>query len=72
MTTLAGTEIGSIVDGKPVADSPGGHLTSTNPANTSETVAEVRLGDASTFVDAAAPRAAGVSGRRCRRPRAVA
>ena len=52
MTTLAGTEIGSIVDGKPVADSPGGHLTSTNPANTSETVAEVRLGDASTFVDA--------------------
>src|SRR6185503_7157938 len=53
MTTLAGTEIGSIVDGKPVADSPGGHLTSTNPANTSETVAEVRLGDASTFVDAA-------------------
>src|SRR3954454_13924441 len=53
MTTLAGTEIGSIVDGPPVADPPGGHLTSTNPANTSETVAEVRLGDASTFVAAA-------------------
>src|SRR5215213_5423449 len=52
MSTLQATEIGSIVDGKPVADAPGGHLTSTNPANTSETVAEVRLGDASTFVDA--------------------
>ena len=53
MTTIAATEIASIVDGKPLADAPGGTLTSTNPANTSETVAEVRLGDASTFVDAA-------------------
>src|SRR5919108_6661637 len=52
MTTLAATEIASIVDGKPLADAPGGRLTSTNPANTSETVAEVRLGDASTFVEA--------------------
>src|ERR687887_1307081 len=52
MTTLAATEIASIVDGRPLADAPGGRLTSTNPANTSETVAEVLLGDASTFVAA--------------------
>src|SRR5215207_7231304 len=52
MTTISGTEIGSIVGGKPLADAPGGHLTSTNPANTSEVVAEVRLGDADTFVAA--------------------
>ena len=44
MTTIAATEIASIVDGKPLADAPGGTLTSTNPANTSETVAEVRAG----------------------------
>ncbi len=53
MTTIAATEIASIVDGKPLADAPGGTLTSTNPANTSETVAEVRLGNADTFVAAA-------------------
>ena len=54
MTTISATEeIGSIVDGKPLADAPGGRLTSTNPANTSEVVAEVRLGDADTFVAAA-------------------
>src|ERR1700742_719188 len=53
MTPLAATEIASIVDGRPAGDAPGGRLTSTNPANTSETVAEVRLGDASTFVAAA-------------------
>src|SRR5688572_23402406 len=53
MTTLAATEIGSIVGGKPRTDAPGGRLTSTNPANTSDTVAEVRLADAATFVDAA-------------------
>jgi len=52
MSTLATTEIASIVDGKPVADAPGGRLTSTNPANTSETVAEVLLGDADTYVAA--------------------
>src|SRR3712207_3445483 len=53
MTTISGTEIGSIVGGESLADAPGGHLTSTNPANTSEVVAEVRLGDAETFVAAA-------------------
>ncbi len=45
--------IASIVDGVARGDAPGGRLTSTNPANTSEVVAEVLLGDASTFVDAA-------------------
>ena len=39
------------------ADAPGGRLTSTNPANTDEVVAEVLLGDAATFVDACARRA---------------
>jgi acyl-CoA reductase-like NAD-dependent aldehyde dehydrogenase len=76
MTTIAATEIASIVDGKPLADAPGGRLTSTNPANTSETVAEVRLGDASTFVDACrAARAAQrewASGPAYRHPRAAA
>src|SRR5690242_21567307 len=52
MTTLAATEIASIVDGKPLADATGGRLTSTNPANTSETVAEVLLADVGAFVDA--------------------
>src|SRR3954447_18884211 len=48
-----GPTIASIVDGVARGDAPGGRLTSTNPANTSEVVAEVLLGDASTFVDAA-------------------
>ena len=52
MSTLATTEIASIVGGAPVADAPGGRLTSTNPANTSEVVAEVRLADAAGFVAA--------------------
>src|ERR687887_1657627 len=52
MTTLAATEIASIVDGRPLADAPGGRLTSTNPARTEEVVAEVMLGDAQTFADA--------------------
>ena len=46
-------QVASIVGGEARADAPGGTLTSTNPANTSEVVAEVLLGDASTFVDAA-------------------
>src|SRR3954447_11032931 len=45
--------VASIVGGETRADAPGGRLTSTNPANTSEVVAEVLLGDASTFVEAA-------------------
>src|ERR671911_1649605 len=42
----------SIVGGQTLEDAPGGHMTSTNPARTSETVAEVSLGDAGTFVEA--------------------
>src|SRR4051812_30327613 len=54
MSTLESTAtIGSIVGGEPRTDSPGGRLTSTNPSRTSDVVAEVLLGDAQTFVDAA-------------------
>ncbi|HYS33588.1 MAG TPA: aldehyde dehydrogenase family protein, partial [Streptosporangiaceae bacterium] len=45
--------ITSIVDGVPVTGAPGGRITSTNPAQTSEVVAEVSLGDPATFVAAA-------------------
>src|SRR5687767_9395186 len=45
--------VASIIGGEARSDAPGGTLTSTNPANTSEVVASVALGDASTFVDAA-------------------
>jgi acyl-CoA reductase-like NAD-dependent aldehyde dehydrogenase len=45
-------EIASIIGGEPCAGEPGGRLTSTNPARTSEVVAEVRLADAGTFADA--------------------
>ena len=43
-------QVASIVDGIARADAPGGTLTSTNPAVTSEVVATVSLGDASVFV----------------------
>src|SRR5215207_1522390 len=42
----------SLVGGSSPEDAPGGHMTSVNPARTSETVAEVLLGDANTFVEA--------------------
>jgi aldehyde dehydrogenase (NAD+) len=45
--------IASIIGGEARGDAPGGRLTSTNPARTEEVVAEVLLGDAATFVDAA-------------------
>src|SRR6188472_1331846 len=52
MTSAAsGTKLGSIVGGEVRRDGP--VLISTNPARTDEVVAEVALGDASTFVDAA-------------------
>src|SRR3954452_18033768 len=44
--------VASIIAGRPATDAPGGHETSTNPADTSETVADVLLGDAATFVAA--------------------
>jgi alpha-ketoglutaric semialdehyde dehydrogenase len=48
--------LASVIAGVPVAGSPGGQLASTNPARTSEVIADVALGDAGTF--AAAARAA--------------
>jgi aldehyde dehydrogenase (NAD+) len=48
--------ISSVIGGRPATGAPGGRIQSTNPARTSEVVAEVALGDAGTF--AAAARAA--------------
>src|SRR5437868_1968778 len=51
--TLASSRtVASVIGGRPETDAPGGRLTSTNPANTSDVVADVLLGDASTFVAA--------------------
>src|SRR3954470_10449195 len=44
--------VSSIVAGRPATDAPGGHAASTNPARTDDVVADVLLGDASTFVAA--------------------
>jgi aldehyde dehydrogenase (NAD+) len=44
--------VSSIIAGRPATDAPGGRVTSTNPSDTSETVADVNLGDAATFVAA--------------------
>src|SRR5262249_36603879 len=52
--TLAPTRtVASFIGGQPQTDAPGGRITSTNPANSSDVVAEALLGDASTFVAAA-------------------
>ncbi len=45
--------LSSIIDGRNTQDAPGGKQRSTNPARTEDLVAEIALGDASTFVDAA-------------------
>src|SRR5687768_7822568 len=52
-TVTAAPTLASIIDGSPRSDAPGGRLTSTNPANLDDVVAEVLLADADTFVDAA-------------------
>jgi acyl-CoA reductase-like NAD-dependent aldehyde dehydrogenase len=52
-TARGAKQCSSIVDGKVTGDGSGGRLLSTNPARLSEVVAEVALGDQSTFVDAA-------------------
>jgi len=53
MTSTATTPTAaSIIGGSVRSDAPGGRLTSTNPANTDEVIAEVLLADASGFVDA--------------------
>src|SRR3954469_4064490 len=60
MTSIASAlTIGSVIGGRAADDAPGGRYTSTNPASTGEVVAEVRLGDAATFVDAARAARAG-------------
>jgi alpha-ketoglutaric semialdehyde dehydrogenase len=51
--SAAATTVASLVDGEARTDAPGGRLTSTNPARLDDVVAEVHLGDAGTFVDAA-------------------
>jgi aldehyde dehydrogenase (NAD+) len=51
-TASATRTVASAVGGRTLEDAPGGRATSTNPARTAETVAEVLLGDAGTFVDA--------------------
>src|SRR5439155_24983480 len=53
-TTASGARAGtSLIGGSPAAGAPGGTLRAVNPAHTDEVVAEVQLGEASTFVDAA-------------------
>jgi alpha-ketoglutaric semialdehyde dehydrogenase len=42
----------SVIDGCPVTEAAGGTVTSTNPAHTSEVIADVALGDAGTFAAA--------------------
>src|SRR6185312_13472334 len=50
--SLMSRTVASIIAGRPATEAPGGHETSTNPSDTSETVADVLLGDAGTFVAA--------------------
>jgi acyl-CoA reductase-like NAD-dependent aldehyde dehydrogenase len=42
----------SLLDGRPVEDAPGGTITIPNPAHLDETVAEARLDDGTTFLEA--------------------
>src|SRR5215210_1620826 len=51
-TVSAARTVASIVGGRTLEDAPGGRSLSVNPARTDETVAEVLLGDAGTFVAA--------------------
>src|SRR4051812_14951079 len=52
MATIASRPVASYIGGSAVPDAPGGTLESVTPANTDEVIAEIQLGDASTFVDA--------------------
>src|SRR5829696_7942284 len=51
-TAPSARTVASIVGGRTLEDAPGGTFGSVNPARTDETVAEVLLGDAGTFVAA--------------------
>ena len=44
--------VASVLNGHPLRDAPGGTLRISNPAHLDETVAEARLGDATTFLEA--------------------
>src|SRR5919202_1572131 len=52
-TATATRTVSSIIAGRSATDAPGGQLRSTNPAQLDDVVATVKLGDASTLVDAA-------------------
>src|ERR687890_2326492 len=52
VTAPSARTVASIVGGRTLEDAPGGSFASVNPAHTDETVAEVLLGDAGTFVAA--------------------
>jgi alpha-ketoglutaric semialdehyde dehydrogenase len=52
VTAPSARTVASIVGGRTLEDAPGGSFGSVNPARTDETVAEVLLGDAGTFVAA--------------------
>src|SRR5215210_4162028 len=51
-TSVGTLTVASVIGGRAVDEAPGGRMDSTNPARTTETVAEVLLGDAGTFVQA--------------------
>src|SRR4028118_324211 len=51
-TASATRTVASVVGGRTPEDAPGGRTKSVNPARKDETVAEVLLGDAGTFVEA--------------------
>src|SRR5215212_7289548 len=51
-TASGAPSIASVIDGEARTDAPGGRLTSTNPAQLDDVVAEVALADAATFADA--------------------
>ncbi len=50
---MVSSTVSSLIDGQPRDDAPGGTLTIPNPAHLDEVVAEAKLGDATTFVEAA-------------------
>ncbi len=51
-TVAPARAVASIISGHAATDAPGGRVISTNPTRTDESVAEVALGDAGTFVSA--------------------
>ena len=51
-TASATRTVASVIGGRTLEDAPGGTVSSVNPARKDETVAEVLLGEAGTFVEA--------------------